>query len=294
MSWISNVGARILPANFGPLRVFDAHTRVEGSCGDTMEFWASLEAGRVSRAAFTSDGCMTSVACGSAAAHMAVGLEPREVRRLRPIDVLEALGIADTGEGEEAHHCADLALSTLGKALEDADRAAVNEFPCLASAPRVLGWIRTPHRNLDTTPFQPTFAAKVPGEVFLDPALAEGLDGLAGFSHAFLIYHLHEAKPGPLKVKPFMTEDLKGVFACRFPDRPNAIGLSLVRLQGVEGNRVLFTGADMLDGTPLLDIKPYYPMADRPREANGGWTDSIDPESAGRHASRMDGRPSGV
>jgi len=275
MAWIPNVGARILPGNYGPLRAFDAHARVEGSCGDTMEFWASLEEGRVGRATFTSDGCMTSVACGSAAAHLAVGLRPEEVRRLRPIEVLEALGIADAEEGEEAHHCADLALATLARALERS--GAAETAPCLDRPPRILGWIRTPHRDLDGTPIQPCFAGDAPGEAILDPALAEGLEGLGGSSHVFLVYHLHEARPGPLRVTPDRSEDRKGIFACRHPHRPNAIGLSLVRLQGVDGNRVRFTGADMLDGTPLLDIKPFDPMADRPRDANGGWTDRADP-----------------
>lgn len=118
MAWIASVGARILPGNFGPLKGYHAHARIAGSCGDTMEFWAQMEEGRVRCATFTSDGCMTSVACGSAAAHLAQGLDPAAVRRLRPLDVLEALGIAECEEGEEAHHCADLALATLVKALD--------------------------------------------------------------------------------------------------------------------------------------------------------------------------------
>ncbi|BDU77318.1 iron-sulfur cluster assembly scaffold protein [Mesoterricola sediminis] len=131
MVWIGAVGARIVPANFGPLRGHHAHARVEGSCGDTMEMWAVLDGPRIVRASFTSDGCETSVACGSAAAHLARGLVLDEVRRLRPLDVLEALGIADGEEAEEAHHCADLALTTLVRALQ-----APVPAPSAADAPR--------------------------------------------------------------------------------------------------------------------------------------------------------------
>jgi tRNA (adenine37-N6)-methyltransferase len=151
---------------------------------------------------------------------------------------------------------------------------------------RPLGVIHTPHRDLDRTPIQPCFAEDVLGEVELEPGLAEGLDGLETFSHAFLVYHLHRASPGPLRVKPFLAETLKGVFGCRHPQRPNALGLSLVRLVAVHGDRVVFAGADMLDGSPLLDIKPYFPNADRPETAWGGWTEHVERQRARRIGSR--------
>jgi len=150
-----------------------------------------------------------------------------------------------------------------------------------------LGLIRTPHQVLDRTPIQPCFAEGIRGEIHLAPAYAEGLEGLDAFSHAFLIYHLHCAEPGPLRVKPFLLDELKGIFACRYPHRPNALGLSLVRLVAIEGLRVIFEGADMLDGTPLLDIKPFYPKADRPDAAWGGWTEQLDPAEARRIGSRQ-------
>ena len=150
-----------------------------------------------------------------------------------------------------------------------------------------LGLIRTPHEAVDQTPIQPCFAEGIRGEIHLDPAYAEGLEGLDAFSHVFLIYRLHRAEPGPLRVKPFLLDELKGVFACRYPHRPNALGLSLVRILAIQGSTVVFEGADMLDGTPLLDIKPYYPKADRPDAAWGGWTEQLDPEEARRIGSRQ-------
>ena len=151
---------------------------------------------------------------------------------------------------------------------------------------RPLGLIRTPHQGLDQAPIQPCFAEGIRGEIHLDPAYAEGLEGLNAFSHVFLIYHLHRAEPGPLRVKPFLLDELRGIFACRYPHRPNVLGLSLVQIVAIHGSKVVFEGADMLDGTPLLDIKPYYPKADRPDAAWGGWTEQLNPAEARRIGSR--------
>jgi tRNA-Thr(GGU) m(6)t(6)A37 methyltransferase TsaA len=159
---------------------------------------------------------------------------------------------------------------------------------------QALGVIRTPHQDPDQTPIQPCFAEGIQGEIQLDPAYQEGLDGLKGFSHAFLLYHLHKAEPGALRVKPFLLDDTKGVFACRFPNRPNSLGMSLVKLLAIEGCRVAFEGADMLDGTPLLDIKPYYPKADAPEAAWGGWTEQVDPNTARQIGSRQRAALQGV
>ena len=157
-----------------------------------------------------------------------------------------------------------------------------------------LGLIHTPHHDPDRTPIQPCFAGAVRGEVRLDPAYMAGLEGLAAFSHVFLIYHLHKAEPGPLRVKPFLLDEFKGIFACRYPHRPNALGMSLVKLLAVEGDRLLFEGADMLDGTPLLDIKPYYPKADCPDAAWGGWTEQLEPDTARRIGSRRETPTAGI
>jgi Mrp family chromosome partitioning ATPase len=114
MNWLEPVGARVTPCNFGPIRAFNAHGRITGSCGDTMEVWLRLEDTRVLQASFTTDGCATSVACGSAAAYLVQDKHLGELRSLRPIDILEALGEPDNAE---AHHCAELALKTFAEAL---------------------------------------------------------------------------------------------------------------------------------------------------------------------------------
>jgi tRNA-Thr(GGU) m(6)t(6)A37 methyltransferase TsaA len=157
-----------------------------------------------------------------------------------------------------------------------------------------LGLIRTPHQDPESTPIQPCFAQDHQGEIHLDPAYAEGLEGLAAFSHVFLIYHLHRAVPGPLRVKPYLSETPMGIFACRYPHRPNSLGLSLVRLLGITGTRIRFAGADMLDGTPLLDLKPYFPKADHPDAAWGGWTETLDPATAWGIGSRQGAAASGT
>ena len=149
-----------------------------------------------------------------------------------------------------------------------------------------LGFIRTPHRELDRTPIQPCFARGVRGEIQLDPALAEGLKGIEEFTHLHLIYHLHRVEPGPLVVTPFMLDEPKGIFACRYPVRPNALGLSVVRLVGVDGCSLMVEDVDMLDGTPILDIKPFYPKLDVPEHAWGGWTERVDADEAERRGTR--------
>jgi Mrp family chromosome partitioning ATPase len=116
MPALEPAATRALPQNFGPLRGFNAHARIEGDCGDTMEFWMAVENGTVRRASFTTDGCPTSVACGSMAAQLGEGKALRDLKGLRPLEVLEALG---RGDDAEAHHCADLALRTLARAAAD-------------------------------------------------------------------------------------------------------------------------------------------------------------------------------
>lgn len=152
---------------------------------------------------------------------------------------------------------------------------------------RYLGVIRTPHLEPDRTPIQPCFARGIRGEIQLDPVLAEGLKGIEEFTHLHLIYHLHKVEPGPLVVTPFMLDEPKGVFACRYPVRPNALGLSVVKLVGVEGCLLTIEDVDMLDGTPLLDIKPFYPKSDIPERSSGGWTERVEPGEAERRGRRL-------
>ena len=113
-------------------------------------------------------------------------------------------------------------------------------------------------------PTQPTRAVGIRGRVEVFDEYVEGLKGLDGFSYIVLLYHLHRVRAPLLTVVPFMDTKPRGVFATRAPRRPNPIGLSIVRLVAVEGNTLHIENVDMLDGTPLLDIKPYFPVLDGP------------------------------
>ena len=118
------------------------------------------------------------------------------------------------------------------------------------------------------------------------PEFAAGLRDLEGFSHVYLIYHFHQAGPAKLLVKPFLQDVERGIFATRAPCRPNAIGLSVVELVRREGNVLHLGGVDILDGTPLLDIKPYTAKFDRFETSRNGWQDEVDDETARRRGRR--------
>jgi tRNA-Thr(GGU) m(6)t(6)A37 methyltransferase TsaA len=134
-----------------------------------------------------------------------------------------------------------------------------------------IGIIHTPLRTAEETPIQ-TSRSEVPGEIEVYPENAEGLDGIEEFSHLILLCYLHQAPPErPLVVKPFLDDRTHGVFATRFPHRPNPIGLSVVRLVGRGGSRLSIAGLDMFDGTPVLDIKPYVPDFDVFPAERVGW-----------------------
>ncbi len=120
-------------------------------------------------------------------------------------------------------------------------------------------------------PIQPSGAAGVRGSVEILPELVEGLRDLDGFSHIILLYHFHQVQEFKLTVLPFLDSQPRGVFATRAPVRPNPIGLSIVRLLSVEGNILHVENVDILDGTPVLDIKPYVPAFDRPPADRVGW-----------------------
>lgn len=133
-----------------------------------------------------------------------------------------------------------------------------------------IGIIHTPFKTTKGMPIQPTAAKNVGGFIEIQPEYIEGLDDLEGFSHLILIYHFHLSVGYSLKVKPFMHDHFCGVFATRTPKRPNPIGMSIVRLVKVQGARIHVKGLDIVDGTPLLDIKPYIPD-DRQRAERIGW-----------------------
>ncbi|GAB6186871.1 tRNA (N6-threonylcarbamoyladenosine(37)-N6)-methyltransferase TrmO [Thermopirellula anaerolimosa] len=134
-----------------------------------------------------------------------------------------------------------------------------------------IGVIRTPYTDPAGMPIQPTGAAGVGGTVDVFPEYQPGLKDLEGFSHIILLYLFHRSEGFALQVVPFLDVEPRGLFATRAPRRPNPIGLSIVELVRVEGPRLLVRNVDMLDGTPLLDIKPYVPEFDAPKDVRIGW-----------------------
>jgi len=134
-----------------------------------------------------------------------------------------------------------------------------------------IGIVHSPHRRPRGTPIQPATAAGVPGTVEVFEEYREGLRDLEGFSHIVLLYHFHRSKGFSLRVVPFLDTRPRGVFATRAPKRPNPIGLSVVRLKRIENGVLHVRNVDILDNTPLLDIKPYVPEFDGPTEARTGW-----------------------
>jgi len=136
---------------------------------------------------------------------------------------------------------------------------------------RPIGTIRSPFKDVEGMPIQPAGALGIAGTVELEPEYAEGLRDLDGFSHILLVYHFHLAKGYSLKVRPFLDDNHRGVFSTRAPRRPNPIGISAVRLVRVEGNILHIQDVDVVDGTPLLDIKPYVPEFDSRRAERIGW-----------------------
>ena len=134
-----------------------------------------------------------------------------------------------------------------------------------------IGIIHTPHIDPKGTPIQPTAARGIPGRVEVQPQFVDGLQDLAGFAYLILLYHFDRVRETKLKVKPFLDTELRGVFATRAPVRPNPIGLSIVRLTRVEGNILHIEDVDILDGTPLLDIKPYVDRFDVRNSERQSW-----------------------
>lgn len=134
-----------------------------------------------------------------------------------------------------------------------------------------IGVIHSPFKEPKGTPIQPEGAKGIDGTVEVFPEYAEGLKDVEGFSHIILIYHFHLSKGASLKAKPFMDSEPRGVFAMRGPSRPNPIGISVVRLVRIEKSILHIQDVDIVDGTPLLDIKPYVPRFDVREVDNIGW-----------------------
>jgi len=149
-----------------------------------------------------------------------------------------------------------------------------------------IGVIHSEHVAAEKTPIQPAYAQGCKGRVEVFPEYADGLRDLDGFSHLYLLYHFHQAPPAKLLVKPFLQDVERGVFATRAPCRPNGIGLSIVELLRREGTVLYVDHVDILDGTPLLDIKPYTAKFDRFDTTRNGWQDDVDDETAQRRGKR--------
>jgi len=139
---------------------------------------------------------------------------------------------------------------------------------------QAIGVLHTPHKKLASMPIQPSSAQGARGYAQIKPDFREGLKDLDGFSHLILLYHFHHSQGLRLQVVPFLDETPRGVFATRAPTRPNPLGLSIVKLDRVDGCRLYLSDVDMLDGTPLLDIKPYVPAFDHAEDAAIGWLES--------------------
>ena len=151
---------------------------------------------------------------------------------------------------------------------------------------RPIGVLHTPFTDIAGMPIQPAGAAGVRGTAEINPEFAPGLQDLDGFSHVIVLYHLHRAPAPRLLVTPFMDTEPRGVFATRAPARPNPIGLSVVRLLGREGNVLHLENVDMLDGTPILDLKPYVPAFDGGAADRVGWLERVQANVRTRQADR--------
>jgi tRNA-Thr(GGU) m(6)t(6)A37 methyltransferase TsaA len=134
-----------------------------------------------------------------------------------------------------------------------------------------IGVIRTPFTDLSQMPNRPDRRSSAKGTAEIFPHLAEGLKDLEGFSHLILLYYFHLAPGFSLLVQPFLDDQKRGLFATRAPARPNPIGISTVRLERVDGTRLYIREVDIVDGTPLLDIKPHVPRFDCRDGATSGW-----------------------
>jgi tRNA-Thr(GGU) m(6)t(6)A37 methyltransferase TsaA len=134
-----------------------------------------------------------------------------------------------------------------------------------------IGVIRTPFQTIEDMPIQPSGAEAVIGQVVVEPQYSDGLTDIEGFSHLILIYHFHQSDGFDLKIKPFLDDQRRGLFATRAPRRPNPIGVSVVTLLERKDNLLSIGRIDVLDGTPLLDIKPFVPSFDAPDVTALGW-----------------------
>jgi len=152
---------------------------------------------------------------------------------------------------------------------------------------RPIGIIHSPFDDLRDMPIQPVSAKGIAGTVEVMPDYTDGLKDIEGFSHIILVYHFHLSEGYSLEIKPFLDDKLRGVFSTRAPKRPNPIGVSVVRIDQVQGSTLSILDVDIANGTPLLDIKPYVPDFDSRSNIRIGWLSEKVHEAA---AKRSDSR----
>ena len=134
-----------------------------------------------------------------------------------------------------------------------------------------IGIINSPFKSIEGVPIQPAGANGIKGEVKVFKKYLKGLMNLDGFSHIILVYHFHLSDGYSLKVIPFLKDKEQGVFATRAPKRPNQIGISVVKIEKIQGNIIYITNVDIVNGTPLLDIKPYASFFENVKNEKNGW-----------------------
>lgn len=136
-----------------------------------------------------------------------------------------------------------------------------------------IGLIHSPYEEPNDIPIQGTFKDQVEAWIELKDKYIPGLKGLDEFSHAIIIYYFHKSEREEIEGKPFLEENKHGIFAIRSPHRPNHIGFSIVKIKSINKNKIYFTEVDILDGTPVLDIKPYVKYFDSRDDVICGWLD---------------------
>ena len=136
-----------------------------------------------------------------------------------------------------------------------------------------IGIIHSPYKESRHIPIQGTFDEKVEAWLELKDEYVNGLKDLDAFSHAIIIYYFHKSNREEIEGRPFLEQDKHGIFAIRSPHRPNHIGFSTIKIKSIKANRVYFTEVDVIDGTPLLDIKPYVKYFDCRDNVISGWVD---------------------
>jgi tRNA-Thr(GGU) m(6)t(6)A37 methyltransferase TsaA len=136
---------------------------------------------------------------------------------------------------------------------------------------RPIGFIHSPYKTTDQIPIQGRFDTTIEAYVELKPEYTPGIKDLDGFSHAILLFHFHKSTKEHLQAKPYLEDTLRGIFAIRSPNRPNHLGLTVVKINKIINNRLYFTHVDMIDQTPVIDIKPYIHHFDHREHVRSGW-----------------------